>query len=278
MFWAAVLPDIQSTDASRRTDAVQGLTTWCLQFTPRVAVIEPDSVFPGVVMELEASIRLFGGKRKLVQRVRDECADLGVKQLSWAPTSLAAVAIGRAGVSNGFSKPLEELLDGLPLDSLTSVAAHQSTLARLGCQTLGSVRALPRGGVSRRFDAELLACIDHAYGLRPEAHSWVQLPDEFHGKLELPFRVELAPALLFGARRLLVQMSGWLAARHSGVTAFTLTWCHHAMRSKSAGEGGQLTICTAEPTRDIEHLTRLLAEHLAKAELLAPRGRPDTHC
>ena len=43
MLWAALTPDGPSTDASRRTDAlqdaVQGLTTWCLQFTPRVAVI-----------------------------------------------------------------------------------------------------------------------------------------------------------------------------------------------------------------------------------------------
>ena len=43
----------------------------------------------GGVMEVEASVRLFGGKRKLVQRVRDECADLGVRQLSWAPDTWA---------------------------------------------------------------------------------------------------------------------------------------------------------------------------------------------
>jgi len=67
-------------------------------------------------------------------------------------------------------------------------------------------------------------------------------------------------------------MAGWLAARHCGVTAFTLRWCHDAMRSKSAGDGGELVVRTAEPTRDIEHLTRLLAEHLAKIELLAPVG------
>ena len=44
------------------------------------------------------------------------------------------------------------------------------------------------------------------------------------------------------------------------------------MRSRSAGEGGELTVRTAQPTRDIEHLTRLLAEHLAKVQLLAPVG------
>ena len=270
--WAALLPDPLPCDEPRRTEAVSGLATWCLQFTPRVAVIEPLAESPAVVMEVEASVRLFGGKRKLVERVRDEAGDLGVRQLSWAPTSLAAVALARAGQSNGFAKPLEHLLDGLPIDTLAAVAQHHATLVRLGCRTLGQVRALPRGGLSRRFDAELLAALDQAYGLRPEAHHWAELPDTFSAKVELMARVELAPAMLFGARRLLLQMSGWLAARHSGVTAFTLRWCHDAMRSKSAGEGGEMTVRTAQPTRDIEHLTRLLAEHLAKVQLLAPVG------
>ena len=272
MLWAALLPDNRSSDESRRTEALSGLATWCLQFTPRVAVIEPLSESPAVVMELESSVRLFGGKRELVQRIRDECADLGVRQLSWAPTSLAAVALASAGVSNGFAKPLAETLDALPLTCLTMCAAHGPTLARLGCQTLGQVRALPRGGISRRFDAQLLGALDQAYGLKPEAHQWVELPDTFHSKLELMARVELAPAMLFGARRLMLQMTGWLAARHCGVTAYTLRWCHDTMRAKTAGDGGELTVRTAQPTRDIEHLTRLLAEHLAKVRLLAPVG------
>ena len=272
MLWAALLPDNLPCDPSRRTDAVSGLATWCLQFTPRVAVVEPSSASPAVVMEVEASVRLFGGKRKLVERVRDEAGDLGVRQLSWAPTSLAAVALARAGKSNGFARPIEQLLDALPIDTLAAVDVHHPTLVRLGCRTLGQVRALPRGGLSRRFDAELLGALDQAYGLRPEAHRWVELPDTFSARVELMARVELAPAMLFGARRLLLQMSGWLAARHCGVTAFTLRWWHDAMRSKAAGESGEMTVRTAQPTRDIEHLARLLAEHLAKIELLAPVG------
>lgn len=272
MLWATLLLVDLPSDPSRRTDALSGLATWCLQFTPRVAVIETLSERPAVGMEVEASVRLFGGKRRLVQRVRDESAELGVGQLSWAPSSLAALALARAGQSNGFARPIEQLLDELPIATLTAVGAHHATLIRLGCQTLGHVRALPRGGLSRRFDADLLAALDRAYGLRPEAHAWVELPDTFRLRLELMARVELAPAMLFGARRLLLHMTGWLAARHAGVTAFTLRWWHDAMRAKSAGEHGEMTVRTAEPTRDLEHLTRLLAEHLAKVELVAPVG------
>ncbi|QRF61777.1 DNA polymerase Y family protein [Variovorax paradoxus] len=272
MLWAALLPDSLPDAPQPRTEMLAGLATWCLQFTPRVAVLEALLECPAVVMELEQSLRLFGGKRRLVERVREECIDLGVRQLAWAPTSLAALAVARAGLSNGFARPLAQLLDALPLENLTQVAAHGPTLARLGCRTLGQVRALPRGGLSRRFDAQLLSALDQAYGLRPETHAWAQLPESFLAKLELMARVEHAPALLFGARRLMLQMAGWLMARRSGVTAFTLRWCHDAMRARSAGDGGELTVRTAQATRDTEHLMRLLAEHLAKVELLAPVG------
>jgi protein ImuB len=131
---------------------------------------------------------------------------------------------------------------------------------------------LPRGGISRRFDPQLLIALDQAYGLRPEAHTWIALAPTFLAKVELMARVETAPALLFGARRLVLQLCGWLAARHAGTTAFTLRWRHDAMRSKDAGEGGELTVRTAAPMRDVEHLCRLLAEHLAKVQLAAPAG------
>lgn len=270
MLWAALLLANLPSDEPQRIEALRGLSTWCLQFTPRVAVVEPLSSAPALVMELSASVRLFGGKRALVQRVKQEAPDLGVGQLAWAPTGLAAVALARSGVSNGFSGPLDRVLDALPLSSLTSVAEHQAVLSRLGCQILGQVRALPRGGLSRRFDGALLAAIDQAYGIRPEVHDWVALPETFSSKVELMSRVDLAPALLFAARRQLLQMSAWLAARQCGVTAFTLNWRHDDMFAKTPGDGGGLTIRTAKPTRDIEHLTRLLAEHLAKVDLVAP--------
>ena len=174
MLWAALLRGTLPRDESRRIDAVSGLATWCLQFTPRVAVVEPISESAAIVMEVEASVHLFGGKRRLVERVREEVSDLDMRQLSWAPTSLAAVAPARACKSNGFAGPIEPLLDALPVDTLTAVALHRATLVRLGCRTLGQVRALQCGGLVRRFAAQLLASLDQAYGLRPEAHQWVE--------------------------------------------------------------------------------------------------------
>ena len=240
---------------------------WALQFTPRVTVLEES-----VAMEVDASTRLFKGRRALRDRVVSESMELGVAKVSWAPNSLAALAFARAGIENGLKRGLESMLDPLPMQVLSAVVPHMSVLLRTGARTLGDVRRLPRAGITRRFDKSLLRALDHAYGVQPEAHKWVEVPDAFTTKLELPFRVEHAPELLVGARKLLHQMCGWLAARHSGITAFTLNWWHDSMRSKDAGTGGGLVVRTAIAMRDIDHLFRLLSEHLAKVTLLAPVG------
>ncbi|MGQ3095745.1 MAG: Y-family DNA polymerase [Roseateles sp.] len=271
MLWSALLLPPCASDPTKplppSLDELRAVAVWALQFTPRVTISED-----AVLMEVEASTRLFGGKRALRDRVVAQAGELGVKKTAWASTGLAAHALARCNIENGFKRPLPELLDALPMECISAVRPHATTLAQTGCRTLGDIRALPRAGLARRFGRELRQALDRAYGHEPEAHPWEVLPDVFRARLELPFRVELAPALLQGARRLLVQLSGWLAASHAGTTAFTLHWWHDSMRSRDAGTGGKLTVGTAEATRDVEHLCRLLAEHLTKVELLAPVG------
>lgn len=265
LLWAALRLPAAAPPAP--TEAQVGLATWALQFTPRVALQEE-----AVVMELSGSIRLFGGKRALRDRVLSQAGELGAVAVAWAPNSLAGLALARAGIDSGFRPSLAEVLDGLPIDTLSAARPHAVTLAQLGCRVLGDLRRLPRGGLGRRFDDRLLVALDQAYGLRPEAHEWVVAPERFDARLELPLRVEMAPALLFGARRLLLQLCGWLTARQAGTTAIRLQWLHDAMRPRSAGAGGELVLRTAAPTRDVDHLCRLLAEHLARVALPAPVG------
>lgn len=267
MLWSALrLPN--TDDPPSPTDAaLQALAVWALQFTPRVAIAEE-----AVLLEVAASLRLFGGRAALRERLWGGAQELGAVALAWAPNALAAQALARAGVEDGVSPPLAHALDALPMATLSAVRPHLPTLARIGCRTLGDLRRLPRAGLARRFDAALLAALDQAYGRAPETHVWVTLPAVFDARLELPHRVDDAQALVFGARRLLLQLSAWLSARHSGVTAFTLHWAHDAMRSRGVGEGGQLTVRTAEPTREAGHLSRLLAEHLSHVALAAPVG------
>ena len=259
MWWSALClpPDTPCTE----------LSWWALGFTPRVACVDE-----AVLMELAASARLFGGRRALREQVQAGARAFGVTQIAWAPNGLAALALARAGQADIGARTLVDALDALPMTVLGAVRPHQRTLAQAGCRTLGDVRRLPRGGLGRRFDQALLRALDQLYGQAPEAHDWVSLPEVFEARLELMSRVDDAAALVFGARRLLQQMALWLAARRSGVTAFTLRWAHDAMRSREVGPGDALTVRTAEPTRDAEHLARLLAEHLSHVTLQAAVG------
>ena len=270
MLWLALLCDPPRTtpDAGAHPSVPAGppqqlvIGWWALQFTPRVALREE-----AVLLEVSSSRRLFGGERTLLDRVRLEANELGCTAVAWARTAGAALVLARAGVTDGCATPLAQLLDGLPFTGLTAAHSQEHTLSRLGCRTLGDVRRLPRGGVSRRFGRSLLDALDQAYGLLPEAFEWLSLPDAFEARLELPGRVDAAEGLVFWARRLLLQMSGWLAARHAGVRGFSLTWFHDFHRGSDVPAEAVLTIRTAEPTRGIDHFARLLAEQLAHIKL-----------
>ena len=128
------------------------------------------------------------------------------------------------------------------------------------------------------FGAALVDALDCAYGQRAELYPWLTLPDVFDAPLELTASVETASALLFGARRLLAQLQVWLRARQRGVLALELKWELDARRSNalhvdahhSGGSQGRLELRTAQPTQDMGHLARLLAEQLARVTLPAP--------
>jgi protein ImuB len=285
MLWIALRAPASASspphDAAPDSPEQLALAWWALQFSPRVCVLEE-----AVLLEVQDSLRLFGGQRALLQRVRAEAAQQQARALAVAPTALAALALlrtlpvaedmaeGDAATQAPPAKSctpaaLQRTLDALPLATLSATHLHAPTLQRLGRRTLGQVRALPRGGVSRRFGAALLEALDRAYGLRPDAFEWMALPEQFSARLEFMGRIEVAEGLLFGARRLLAQLGAWLLARQRGAVALTLHWEHDLVRRGDA-TNGSLNIRTAEATRDMVHLTRLLAEHLARVTLPAP--------
>lgn len=277
MLWVALVisptpppepPQTPSPEQPASPDPLDGLALWCLQFTPRVAKTEGCAI----VMEVQASLKLFKGEAALKARIGDEAPDLAVIGIGWAPNAKAALVLARCGVLDLGERHLQSVLDELPLVELTAAGEHAEVLARMGVTTLGQLRALPRDGVSRRWGDAILMALDQAYGRMPEAFQWEQIPETFRIRYELPTREDNAAALLAYARPMLMQMCGWLTARHAGAEGYTLRWVHDSMRAKEAGDGGEVTIRSAEPIRDLEHFTRLLAEHLAKLELLAPVG------
>jgi protein ImuB len=231
-----------------RTPALSSLAAWGCQFTPRVA-LEPDAL----LLEVEGSLRYFGGLQGLQARL-----DEGLRELGLAP-SLAAAATARAALwrARGGGLPLGEL-------PVSVLGADEAFFAAIGVATLGELLQLPREGLAQRCGQRLLDELDQALGKAAEPREFFTPPERFSTSLELPAEVTQAGALLFAGRRLLVQLAGLLAARHAGVRAFTL-----ALRHRD-GSSSALELALASATRDVERLAALLRDKLAALTLAQP--------
>ncbi|MCZ7564177.1 MAG: DNA polymerase Y family protein [Burkholderiales bacterium] len=154
-----------------------------------------------------------------------------------------------------------------PISPVRLLDCDPDTLAALtaiGAETIGDLERLPRDGLARRFGHCLLEEIDRAFGRRPDPRTFFASPPRFHARLELAAEVAQAEMLAVAARRLVVQLAGFLAARTGGVQRLALRLFH---RDAPVTE---IAIGLVAPTRDAEHFARLARERLAMVGLRAP--------
>jgi len=267
MHWIALqwLPEADTSDAPT-LPTPEALGWWALRYTPHVAWLDE-----ALMLEVSACERLWGGRMQLMRLLLADNPVPDARMLG-AQGATSLIALARLRLFAREEKRPKEIPAGLPLDTLSAAREHLDLLARLGCRTWGEVAALPRGGLTRRFGTGLREALDIAWGLRPESHSWLTLPDVFEQKLELPALAETAPELMWSANRLLTALQIWLRARQRGARALELQWTLDLRRLNGVNlpPYEQLTVRTAEPTQDMAHLRRLLSEKLALATLAAP--------
>lgn len=272
---SAIAPEavMHERDGVREQEALHGIALALLQYTPEVALADGA----GLLLDVTASLRAFGGRLALCRRVRASVAGLGFTlRLGMAPTAAGARLLacheaerGRGAVRRTVRiDTMAQRLDRLPFTLLPAAAAHREWLDGIGCRTLGDLRRLPRAGLLRRAGKDVLEELDRAYGQAPELFDWITAPPTFSARLELPDRIEQAEAMLFAARRLLLQMTGWLVARQMAVSRFVLLLEHE--RGRCAVPPSQIDIMLADAAWQEPHLVRLLKERLARTELAAP--------
>ena len=244
----------------------EALGWWALQFTPRVAWLDE-----ALVVEVSACERLWGGHRQLLRQM-DALNPVAPRRLQKVLGATAPIALARLRLFAAGRRPPADVPAALPLHTLTAARDKLDLLARMGCTTWGDVAALPRGGLSRRLGPGLREALDVAWGLRPERHAWLALPEVFEQKVELPALAETAPGLMWAAQRLLGALQVWLRARQRGVSALELRWTFDRRRSEGIDlpPHQALVVRTSQATQDIGHLRRLMGERLALATLAAP--------
>jgi protein ImuB len=249
-------------DPAGETEALLGVAGWAAQFTPAIAIEFPDTV----LLDMSGGLKLFRGLESFVESLRCGLADMGWStKLAGAPTPRAACWLACADEERFIVRgELGQMLAALPARVLRCEAGTLEALQAIGIRTLGELGALPRDGVARRFGQRLVDDLDRALGRLPDPRNFFVPPIVFRADIELLAEVTQAEALLFAAKRLIVQLAGFLAARSGGIQRFVLKLGH---RDKIPTE---IAIGLVTPSRDAEHFVLLLRERLSNLGLQEP--------
>lgn len=272
---AALCPRLalRARDPAREQAALEAVARWALRFTPNVALVSPpqnplaDEAPAGVLLEVAGSLRLFGGRARLLAELRRGLSKQGhAARVATAPVPHAAWILARAGddLEARSVAELPQVLSPLPAWLLGPGRAHWEALRSVGIAHIGDLLPLPRTAVARRFSEALLDELDRALGKKADPRAWFVAPECFEARLELAARVDDAEALLFAARRLIVQMSGWLAGRCATTRALVFGLVHEG-RAPTV-----LPLRLASASNDDARFSAVLREVLGKLRLAAP--------
>ena len=280
----ALASDLLLAEASPARDsaALRAVAHAALAFTPAVVLHDAQTV----LMEVQGSLRLFGGPAALHQRLQAALLPLGHRvQMAAAPTAVGAALLARwwprgdlttaagphllLGPHATDPAALQALLAPAPVWLLGPGREHWEALQGMGLHTLHDLQQMPRAGLARRFGTEVLDELDRALGRRPDPRRWLALPAHFDSRLELLARAETTDQVLHGAAVLLARLLAWAQAHQARVGSFTLRMRHERQR-RVLQPPTELAVALAEPSAELAHLQLLLRERLARLTLTAP--------
>ncbi len=270
----ALAPDLalHRREPQAERQALEHLAAWAYRYTSRVSL---DGA-AALLLEIGASVRLFGGFDALYALLQAELAALGfngVFGLGLTPSAarLRAQVIARQPERSGQLFALAPL----PLAHSDLEPNTIATLAATGIHTLGELARLPRNGIAQRFGQATLDYVARLRGELPETLESYRPPDRYHAWLELPGPCTSSEALAFPLRRMLGDLCAALAARDGGVERFTLRFALEALQASCELRSGIGDICRLEvgllqASRDCEHLYMLTRARLERMSFPRP--------
>ncbi len=257
---------VLARDPPAEREALERLAAWAGQFTPMVSVESQ-----GIVLEVEASLRLFDGHARLTAAIQRGVRELGFQAtIGIAPTPLAARLFARAEAQGRAVRgclALEELRSRVAELPLFLLDWPEKTLARLtdlGLLRLKDVLDLPAEGLARRFGPEIALSLERLMGRVADPRPPHAAPPRFRARLELPAEADGVEALLFPLRRLFAELEGHARGRGAGVLHLAIVLEHGRMART------RLALDFASPEREADFLLTIAREKLGRLELAAP--------
>ncbi|MDN5939764.1 MAG: DNA polymerase Y family protein, partial [Salinisphaera sp.] len=239
------------------------LAARCLTYSSHVHRPDPPPE-PGagrLLLEIGASLRLFGGRARLQEMLEENLAQAGHEVfLGAGRTPTLAMLRARAGAHGQRVTKTHRL----PLVLLELPPATLESLTAAGLTTVGEVLALSRAAVGHRYGPDCLSYLDRLTGRAPDPRPALAWPQRFAVKLELSAEAIDTQALGFVLERLVTDLGAALRGADAAVVALHLT-LEHAGRTPT-----RVNLGFTAPTSDPARITSLLATRLDTQQLPAP--------
>lgn len=254
---------VRDRDQRRERELLEKIAASAVRYSPRVSLEPPDTV----LLEIRGSLRLFGGSRRLLARMRRELGAAGLApRLALTPSPLASLWFARAGEERtiGRREDLAARVASLPLACTSWPERDLRTLATMGVQTVGDCLRLPRDGFARRFEPGMLEMLDRALGRRRDPRKAFRPRERYTAQRDLEPEVAEAAQLDAAAAPLLAGLCAFLRQHQGSVQGFELRLVHREVPPT------RLRLRFAEPVADLTRITRLLRERFSRLVLAAP--------
>lgn len=191
-----------------------------LQFTALVSCSHEQAL----LLEIQGSERLFGGRARLLQEVRRAFLDARC-HMACAPTPLGALCLARGGGADDASQDFRQQFSALPLPALPITEATLLRLQELGLQSVGDCLRLPRQGLRLRF-RDLMDLLDRALGQVADPQSPYVPPLRFDERLDLPSPLATLPDLTSALGILLRRLETMLSDHAAAMEVMELHLAH----------------------------------------------------
>ena len=243
--------------------AIERLGGWAWRYSSQVHVAAGDEQVEcaRVVFEIGASLRLFGGRQRLLRAVRADLDRMGYRySLGVGDTPAAALAFARTRTRGQKRGSLAQLpLQCLDLDPRAALSLKAS-----GLRQVGELLALPPGALVRRYGQATLDQLERLRGRRPHELTLYRLPQRYGTKHELTGAVETTQGLVFVLRRILADLAAFLRGADAAIQTLQIKLFHDDLPPT------RLMLRLSAPSREAEHLERVANERLARLTLAAP--------
>jgi len=249
-------------DPAAERQALEAIANFAYRFSAEVSIDEPDAV----LLEIGASLNLFGGIAAVQRRLCSEIAAFGfASTLAIAPTAAGArvLAAHADGIVIAAPLPFGQALGLVPIAYCDLDEKITAALHGMGFRLLRDLFRLPRAELARRVGQDTIDWLDRARGIAAESLLRYRPPDYFERRLEFPFGIESQAALAFPLQRLIRSLATFLVARDGGVQRFTLILGHER------GASTRIEIGLLAPRSDAASLFELARARLERVALPA---------